>query len=449
MKNTLSQNIIRLAESCPYPLYLVGGRVRDFLAGISAQKPDNDICAPADAEDFVERAKAAGFTVDAVYKNTGTVKLRCGDEDYEFTSFRSDEYKRGEHRPYKTFFTDDITLDAKRRDFKCNAVYFDISAGQFVDPLGGIADVKSKICSTVAPADKVFGEDGLRLMRLARICAQTGFSPDADCLAGATTNARLIEDISPERIFAELWQILHADFKYGVKWAQYRGLKLLHEIGVFKIILPEIALGEGMVQPAAYHNYDVLEHSMRAVGYADKRVRLAALLHDAGKPFCKLRDGNYHKHDIEGERIALDICARLRVSKKLSSETARLVSLHMYDLAGNARESKVRKFIVKNYDCFEDLTALKQADYSACKDDVAVAPTVKKMTDILNAMQSEGVPLTLKQLCVRGDELIFIGVPKERTGEILSKLLEECAINSVKNSKSELLNYALNLANRL
>ena len=82
MKNTLSQNIIRLAESCPYPLYLVGGRVRDFLAGISAQKPDNDICAPADAEDFVERAKAAGFTVDAVYKNTGTVKLRCGDEDY-------------------------------------------------------------------------------------------------------------------------------------------------------------------------------------------------------------------------------------------------------------------------------------------------------------------------------------------------------------------------------
>ncbi len=121
----------------------------------------------------------------------------------------------------------------------------------------------------------------------------------------------------------------------------------------------------------------------------------------------------------------------------------------MYDLAGNARESKVRKFIVKNYDCLEDLTALKQADYSACKDDVAVAPTVKKMTDILNAMQSEGVPLTLKQLCVRGDELIFIGVPKERTGEILSKLLEECAINSVKNSKSELLNYALNLANRL
>ena len=184
MKNTLSQNIIRLAESCPYPLYLVGGRVRDFLAGISAQKPDNDICAPADAEDFVERAKAAGFTVDAVYKNTGTVKLRCGDEDYEFTSFRSDEYKRGEHRPYKTFFTDDITLDAKRRDFKCNAVYFDISAGQFVDPLGGIADIKSKICSTVAPAGKVFGEDGLRLMRLARICAQTGFSPARQSASG-------------------------------------------------------------------------------------------------------------------------------------------------------------------------------------------------------------------------------------------------------------------------
>lgn len=449
MKNTLSQNLIRLAEKCPYPLYIVGGRVRDFIAGLKTRKFDNDICAPAPAEDFVVRAKEAGFAVDAVYKNTGTVKLRCGEEDYEFTSFRSDEYVRGVHRPVNTFFTDDITLDARRRDFKCNAVYCDILRGEFADPLGGIADIKAKRIATVAPAEKVFGEDGLRLMRLARISAQTGFTPTDECMLGAKANAHLIADISCERIWAELNQILHADLKYGIENAQYTGLKLLHSMGVMAEILPELTAGEGMAQPSAYHDYDVLEHSLRCVKYADKSIRLAALLHDVGKPFCKIRDGNYHRHDAEGSAIARDICARLRVPAKLSDEVCKLTELHMYDLDGKARESKVRKFIVRNYGILDKLLFLKQADFSACKDDLSVAPSVTKITCILQKMKDEGVPLTLKQLAVKGDELIAAGVKKELTGKTLQRLLEDCAVGTVKNEKTALLNYAVRVANSI
>ena len=445
----MPEKLIKFAEELPYPLYVVGGRARDFAAGLASATSDTDVCAPADCGDFAIRASNAGFGLKAEYKNTGTVKFACGEEEFEFACFRSDKYVRGSHRPAETYLTDDITLDARRRDFKCNAVYYDIAAGKFVDPLGGLQDIENKRISTVAPAKKVFGEDGLRLMRLARIAAQTGFAPDKECLDGARANAELIRDVSAERIFAELMLLLCADRRYGICGGQYNGLKILADTGVMRIILPELYAGKGVYQNEKYHKHDVLEHSMRCAAYADASIRLAALLHDVGKPYCMQNAGNFIGHDAEGARIAEEICQRLKAPKKLTGEVVRLTALHMYDFRGDARENKVRKFIVRNYDVIDKLMLLKQADYSACKDDVAVAPTVKKMTDILNAMQSEGVPLTLKQLCVRGDELIFIGVPKERTGEILSKLLEECAINSVKNSKSELLNYALNLANRL
>ena len=154
---------------------------------------------------------------------------------------------------------------------------------------GGMEDIEAKRLKTVDKAKKVFGEDGLRLMRLCRFAGQLGFVPDEECLAGAKANAALIADISPERIFAELAAILHADGQYGVPYGHYAGLKLLEETGVLAQILPELALGKDMGQRKDFHKYDVLEHSLRAAKYADQKVRLSALLHDVGKPFCMLR----------------------------------------------------------------------------------------------------------------------------------------------------------------
>lgn len=446
MKINVSENLLRLAESCPYPLYLVGGRVRDFIAKLDAHTFDNDICAPAGADDFATRAQAVGFRIDSVYKNTGTVKLSCSGEDYEFTCFRSDEYVRGVHRPVNTYFTKDITLDAKRRDFRCNAVYYDIYGGQFVDPLGGIRDIEGKILNCVDNSDKVFGEDGLRLMRLARIAAQTGFTPSAECISGAKNNAKLIADISKERIYAELSAVLHADSRYGIEGAQYRGLKILDEIGVLDQIIPELTLGRGMSQRSDIHAYDVLEHSFKTVLYADASIRLAALLHDVGKPYCMLKNGNFYAHETEGAAIAPVICARLRVPKKLAETVTALTKLHMYDLRCDAKENKVRRFIVKNLQYFDGLMLLKQADYSACRDDLSVAPSVRKMTEILQKMKSEGVPLTVKQLNVRGNDLIECGCPPEKVGKVLDLLLMECCINTIKNQREALLNYAQKVA---
>lgn len=442
MKISVPEKLYRLAKRLPAPLYVVGGVCRDSIAGLSAPQPDWDICSPLSPEVVVAAAKDVGIRVDAVYKNTGTVKMTA-DVPLEYTCFRTDKYVRGMHSPTEVCFTTDINLDARRRDFKCNAIYYDILADEYCDPLGGIEDIKKGIISTVAPAKKVFGEDGLRLMRLARIAAQTGFGPTDECLNGAISNANLICDVAPERIWAELCAILCADKKYSVKNAHYNGLKLLHKSGVLKIILPELAAGDGLTQRSDYHDHDVLEHSFRAALYAPEQIRFAALLHDVGKPYCVKEYGKSFLHAQEGKRITLEICNRLKVPKKLSEQVSVLTELHMYDLNCAAAENKVRKFIVNNYAVMDELLLLKQADYSACKDDLDVAPCVKKWKKIIADMQSEGTPFNIKGLNIRGNELIEAGISPNQTAKALNFLLAQVAMKCVENQKDRLIAFAL------
>lgn len=444
MRSILPKNLLLLAERCPKPLYVVGGSVRDFLAGFENCSHDWDICAPISAEEFATIATQSGCSVKAVYKNTGTVKLQdCEGVDYEFSCFRSDKYLRGTHVPVEIFFTNDIMLDAKRRDFTANAIYFDITSNAFVDPLDGIKAVSQKRLTTVDKAEKVFGEDGLRLMRLARQAAQLGFSPDADCLLGATQNAALIKDISPERIFTELSVLLVADQKYNNIDGPYHGLRLLEQIGVLAHIFPELALGKDMAQRADFHKYDVLEHSLRAVKYADVNVRLAALLHDVGKPFCKLRDGNSYAHPQEGAAIATQILMRLKAPKKMVERVHALVELHMYDFDCNTSENKLRRFFVFNFELLEDLLKVKQADFSACADVLSVAPTCKRWKTLLAKMQSEKVPFTYKQLAVTGKDILALNIPPQHVSLILKQLLAHTAVCPQDNDKLRLLKLAV------
>lgn len=446
MQSVLPKNLFNLAENCENALYVVGGSVRDHLAKLTQKKGDwdFDLCSPTPVEAFVESAIRSGFTVKAVYKNTGTVKFQDKlGVGYEYSCFRSDEYVRGTHVPVQTTFTTDIRLDARRRDFTCNAVYYDIKTGKYLDPLGGVQAIKEKRLTTVAPAKKVFSEDGLRLMRLARQAACLGFSPDSDCLLGAKENAALIADISPERIFSELSAILTADEKYGVIGGHYQGLKLLDETRVLDYVLPELAAGRNLAQRADFHKYDVLEHSLRAALYADKEVRLAALLHDVGKPFCQKRDGNAHAHPEEGEKLVRDVLMRLKAPTKRIDETATLVALHMYDFNCKTGENKLRRFFAKHYPLLEKLLLLKQADFSACTDDLSIAPTCARWQTLLEKLKSERAPLTLKELAVSGKHLLQAGIEPRRISEILQKLLYHAVCNPKDNVKERLIKIAL------
>lgn len=426
MNMVLPENLKKLSENCPSALYAVGGCVRNYLINGSISD-DIDIAAALSTDEIKKAASACNFKVVAEYKRTGTVVLFDGERKYEYTRFRTDRYDGGgKHTPDNTDFTDDITLDAKRRDFKCNAVYYDIKKGEIVDPLGGVKDIKNKILDTVVEPEKVFMSDGLRLMRLCRFAAELNFTPTDGVLKGAKEYAGNIRDIASERIYDELKKILAADTKYPFSdpKGHYTGVKILEKIGVFDILFPEIAAGRGLNQRADFHNYDVLEHTFRTLLYADKEIRLAALLHDAGKPYCLINFGKYKNHATEGERIARDILKRLKADKRTTEKTAFLVKNHMFDLKNAEPESALRLFIVESGEYFTPLLKLKQADFSACKDDLSVCPTVKRWTTVYREMKSDGTPFSLKELNVTPAELLAIGFKRRDLGEELKRLFE-------------------------
>ena len=160
MKQLIPPVLRELAERFGAPLYAVGGTVRDCLAGFPlGERPDWDVSSPADENELLCCAERCGWSVRSVFRNTGTVKLEKDGVQCEFTRFRSDKYVRGVHAPSEIEFTDDIRIDARRRDFTANAVYYEIKADALCDPLGGAEDIRKKIMRTVVSARKVFGED--------------------------------------------------------------------------------------------------------------------------------------------------------------------------------------------------------------------------------------------------------------------------------------------------
>lgn len=433
------KNLIDLAKKLPIHLYAVGGVVRNFLIDGSMSK-DIDLAAAISIEDIKPILFDCGFKVVAEYKRTGTIVFTDGNTRAEFTTFRKERYSGGSHVPIETEFTSDIVEDALRRDFKCNAVYYDIKDEKIVDVLGGVEDIKARILDTVTDPDKVFSSDGLRLMRLARFAGELNFKPTAEVLNAASVHAVNIKDISPERIYAELNMILQSDGKYlfSDSSGHYTGLKILDVTRVLDIIIPELADGRGMAQRADFHRYDVLEHSLRSVLYADKKVRLAALLHDVGKPYCFKRDGYYYHHFSEGEKIAERVLKRFKADNATIKKVMFLVREHMIDLDCSVKESKVRKFLVKNYEHLEELLMVKQADFRASLEVEYTAPTLVKWKKILHDMQNDGTPFTLKELNITANELIDIGFVADGIGKELKSLMDYAVLNP-KNNVNEVL----------
>ncbi len=445
MKVNFREKLNELASSLKKPLYIVGGYNRNYLIDKSSS-PDIDLSAPIMAEEFLRALETVGLQPLQTYKRTGTVVFAIQNQKYEFTSFRKEVYEEGGfHTPKSVEFTTDIELDAKRRDFKANAVYFDLTKDIFVDPLGGIEDIKNKVLDTVDTPEKVFCHDGLRLMRLARFSGELNFTPTSEVMEGAKKYAYNIKDITPERIYDELIKILYSDKKYPFsnKLGHYVGLKILDEIRVLDYILPELTLGRNMVQRADFHDYDVLEHTLKTVAYASEDVRLSALFHDIGKPYCKINYGRYHAHALEGEKIAKEVLERLKAPKKVINEVCFLTLNHMKDINGNMKKSGIRKLLLENIEYAEKLINLMQADFSGCKDDLSEAPSFRKWKEIYRELCSDGTPLNEKELKITSKELMEMGYSGKELGSIKKEMLRLAVENPSFNESEKLKKFAL------
>lgn len=313
-----------------FEAYLVGGCVRDLIIG---RKPkDWDITTNATPED-IQR-----IFPDSYYTNEfGTVGVLRETEDetlkiIEVTPYRTESGYTDKRRPDKVEFGQSLEEDLARRDFTVNAIAYDESKGQVVDPYKGHDDLRSKVLRTVGNPLERFEEDGLRLMRAVRLVAELGFALDSETAAAIQDKAANLSHISKERIRDEFIRILESP-------QPMMALVLAQKLGILPYIAPDLMRGIGIEQNQA-HSYDVFEHNLRAMQHAADKgwetdIRLAALFHDISKPETRRRsteknDWTFHGHEVVGSRVAAKALQNLRFSRETIDKVTKLVRWHMF-----------------------------------------------------------------------------------------------------------------------
>lgn len=352
-----------------FELALVGGPVRDLLLGRRGN--DWDFATSA-GPDEIERI-LTGWA-DAVWdmgRQFGTIGCQRDGAQFEITTYRADTYDRSSRKP-DVAFGDNLEDDLARRDFAVNAMAIRLPDHTFVDPFGGLADLESLTLRTPVTAEQSFGDDPLRMMRAARFEAQLGFHASADVVAAMTAMADRLAIVSVERVRDEFDKLMMSAHPRA-------GLRLLVETGLADHILPELpAL---ILERDEHHRHkDVYEHSLTVLEQAmeleqrlgdgpDLTIRLAALLHDIGKPktrrFVEGGVVTFHHHDVVGAKLVRKRMRALRYSNELTRQVALLVELHLrfhgYG-SGEWSDSAVRRYVRDAGDQLERLHILTRAD---------------------------------------------------------------------------------------
>jgi poly(A) polymerase len=310
------------ADAVGAKAYVVGGYVRDRLLG--RQQPDIDVVVEGDALPVAEAfARAAHARPPVVFERFGTAQVRWGDRLVEFASARTESYVAESRKPDVRPAT--LEEDLRRRDFTVNTLLMDL-AGEVHDPLGtGLPDLRDRVLRTPDDPRRTFADDPLRMLRAIRFAAQLDFRLD-DALLPAMRDLRdraRPPKLSVERATDELRKVLTGP-------NPRRALELLDASGLLDVLLPEVAAGRG-VEQGGYHLYDVLGHTFHTVEAAplDLVTRLAALLHDVGKPATAAPDGTFLGHEKVGAELARAALHRLRFSNEEAERVAHLVRLHL------------------------------------------------------------------------------------------------------------------------
>ncbi|NLI53493.1 MAG: HD domain-containing protein [Clostridiales bacterium] len=430
--------------------YAVGGLVRNALLHLPPS--DIDVCSRLTPAEVLEIMPKYGVRVIEKAAEMGTVELHLNGLIVEHTTFRREAYADGgEHRPSMVAFGDNLTDDAWRRDFSVNALYANLATGEVIDPTDGIPDLERRIIRTTsAEPDDILRSDALRVLRLVRFACELGFSIDENTWAAAKRNAPKLKDIAAERRREEFVKILLTDARYPSLGrdelrSPLRGLRLLDELDVWGVLVPEFSLARGMAQRPDHHRYDVLEHSFQvcAAAPATEKLRLAALLHDVGKPDCKRETGVQYDHDKYGERIAKRVLSELRFSNRMVNEVSALVGGHMYDIQHQAKQDTLRvRFAAWGRERTLEQILLREADIRGCGYDTDYV--AKDWRALYETMLQDGTPFGQNELKITGEELMAAsGLPEgKELGDLKKKLFLHCVKHPKDNNFARLTQLA-------
>lgn len=430
-----------------YQAYLVGGCVRDMF--LEREPKDWDITTNAKPEEIQK------LFSDSFYENEyGTVGVVTQSENprlkvIEVTPYRTEGKYTNARHPDEVSFSDSLSDDLKRRDFTINAIAYDPSTGELVDEHDGAEDIRRKVIATVGDAHERFAEDALRMLRAVRISAELDFTIDATTTAGIAAQATQLDKISRERVRDELTRIVMSP-------RPMQAIYVSQKLGLLKYIMPDLEAGIGCAQNQA-HSFDVFEHLMRSLQHAADQewpleIRLAALLHDIGKPATRLwseekKDWTFHGHDVVSARMAKKILADLKFPKELIEKVSALVRWHMFFSDPDVVTlSAVRRVIARvGQESINDLLNLRVCDRIGTGRPKAHPFRLRKYMSMVDEALRD--PVSVSMLKIDGAKIIELGEkPGPRIGWILHALLEEVLDDPKKNTEEYLAKRAQELS---
>jgi poly(A) polymerase len=353
-------------------LALVGGPVRDSFLGRSVT--DLDFATDARPDEILALVTPISSSQWDVGREFGTIAARIAGQTVEITTYRADSYD-GDSRKPTVAFGDSLEDDLARRDFTINAMALRLPERVLIDPWGGVDDLLAQRIATPSAPEVSFGDDPLRMMRAARFTSQLNFAVTSGTVAAMAAMASRIEIISVERVAEELSKLLKTDDPVP-------GIRLLVDTGIAQLVLPEVPALRLEVDEHAHHK-DVYEHSLTVLQQAislekscsavgappDLVLRIAALLHDIGKPSTRRIEGGgvvtFHHHDVVGAKLAARRLKTLHFDNDTISAVSRLIELHLRffgytDAAWT--DSAVRRYVRDAGDQLERLHMLTRAD---------------------------------------------------------------------------------------
>ncbi len=429
-------------RSAGYDAYLVGGCVRDLLLGKTPKDWDF-------TTDAVPEAIVSLFEDSFCNNDYGTVGVKTDSEDprlavVEVTPYRSEGEYSDARRPDSVTFGVSLEEDLARRDFTVNAIALRPHDLAIIDHYQGLEDLRAKRLRAVGDPNERFAEDALRMMRAVRLAAQLGFTIDSETMQGIFANRERLDQIAIERISTEFQKLILSE-------TPMQGIGFLEKLGLLPYVLPEIEASIGCEQ-GGIHAYDVYEHLLRTLqAAADKgyslEMRLAALLHDIGKPATRRTGGKnklytFFGHEVVGARMTKAILERLKLPRETIDTVENLVRWHMF--FADTEEitlAAVRRTITRvGEDQIENLLNLRVCDRIGTgrpKEQPFRFRKYKAMVD--EALRD---PISVKMLKMDGTRIMAITgeKPGKKLGYILHALLEEVLVDPGKNSEDYLDN---------
>lgn len=425
--------VMEQLERKGFRAWVVGGSLRDLLRG----KPPHDF----DLASNAPPQKLAVLLPDARVVETGlrfgTVTVLYGGMSIEITRLRVEGDYRDGRRPNAVSPTEEIAEDLARRDFTINAMAWR-PGEEICDPFGGRQDLKSGLLRAVGRPRQRFEEDALRILRGMRFASQMGYRIEGETAAAIHETKGLLKQISAERICEEIWRMILGEHPVAV---------MTEFADVVAEALPELAPMMGFPQHSLYHIYDVWGHTLRVIAGAPQEpvTRMAALLHDCGKPQMLTMDrfghGHFKGHAPRGALLADEICRRLKMSRRRREQVVQLVRWHDEDIPPN--DAQVRRWLgFLGEEQMRRFLDLQEADSRAksARSDTQFAEDLRRRMEQALARKD---CCRIDQLNITGRELMALGIPQKEIGRAKQALLEQALEDPARNSPPALRENAL------